>query len=186
MTKFFDLMIDIETGGLPPHGALLSIGAVFFDIHTQTLGPTFNRVIHAASSVKFGGVIDPGTFLWWLRQSDAARRTIAYGGETLDIVLADFTEWMKQTCRTEDVRPWANSPAFDLVIIDSAYRSVGQKKPWHFTNERDFRTVRNLHPEVKYDPADKGDGNHNALADAVFQAEHLFKIKNLYLTGQRA
>ena len=29
-----------------------------------------------------------------------------------------------------------------------------------------------------YDPSQKGEGAHNALADAVFQVEHLFKIKN--------
>lgn len=32
MTQFFDLMIDTETAGLPPTGALLSIGACFFDL----------------------------------------------------------------------------------------------------------------------------------------------------------
>lgn len=35
MTQFFDLMIDTETAGLPPTGALLSIGACFFDLHTH-------------------------------------------------------------------------------------------------------------------------------------------------------
>ena len=58
MTQFFDLMIDTETAGMPPTGALMSIGAVFFDLPTQTVGPTFNRTIHLASSVKHGGTID--------------------------------------------------------------------------------------------------------------------------------
>ena len=53
--QYFDLMIDVECAGLPPNGALLSIGAVFFDLHTQTLGPTFSRTINLASSVKHGG-----------------------------------------------------------------------------------------------------------------------------------
>ena len=31
---------------------------------------------------------------------------------------------------------------------------------------------------IEYNPAEKGTGNHNALADAQFQVQHLFKIAN--------
>ncbi|WP_278535032.1 3'-5' exonuclease [Delftia acidovorans] len=178
MTQFFDLMIDTETMGLPPTGALLSIGAVFFDLHTQSLGPTFNRTINLASSVKHGGTIDAGTVLWWLRQGDEARKAVAYGGEPIDLVLADFAAWIAQTCRHDDVRPWGNSSTFDLTIIGGAFQRLGMKAPWYFTNERDFRTVRNMFPHIEYDPGEKGAGAHNALADAQFQVAHLFKIKN--------
>ena len=43
---------------------------------------------------------------------------------------------------------------------------------------RCFRTVQNQYPQVVYDPSEKGEGAHNALTDAVFQVNHLFKIKN--------
>lgn len=178
MTQFFDLMIDIETGGLPPTGALFSIGAAFFDLHTCTLGPTFNRVIHLGSSVQHGGTIDPGTVLWWLRQSKEAQKSVAYNGEPIDLVLNDFSKWIAQTCRHEDVRPWGNGASFDLTIVGGAYQRLGLKTPWHFTNERCFRTVQNQYPQVVYDPSEKGEGAHNALTDAVFQVNHLFKIKN--------
>lgn len=178
MTQFFDIMLDTETAGLPPTGALLSIGAVFFDLHTCTLGPTFNRTIHLASSVKHGGTMDPGTFLWWLRQGDAARKAVAYGGEPLDLVLTDFSNWIAQHCRHADVRPWGNSSSFDLTIVGGAYKRLGMPAPWSYDNERCFRTLRNQYPGVEYDPGEKGDGAHNALADAVFQAQHLFKIRN--------
>lgn len=176
--KFFDLMCDTETAGLPPDGALMSIGAVFFDISTGTLGPTFNRTINLCSSAASGGVIEAGTVLWWLRQGDEARKAVAYGGESLELVLTDFAKWIAETCRVEDVRPWGNSSGFDMTIVGSAYKRLGMRAPWHFTNERCFRTVRNLYPAVVYDPGEKGAGAHNALADAIFQAEHLVKIKN--------
>lgn len=176
--QYFDLMIDVECAGLPPNGALLSIGAVFFDLHTQTLGPTFNRTINLASSVKHGGQMDPGTVLWWLRQGDEARKCVAYGGEDLPLVLGDFSDWIAKTCRHEDVRPWGNGASFDLTILNSAYRNLGAKAPWWFAQERCFRTVRNMYPQVEYNPGEKGDGAHNALSDAIFQAEFLFKIKN--------
>lgn len=35
-----------------------------------------------------------------------------------------------------------------------------------------------MYPQVEYNPDDKGVDAHNALADAIFQVRHLFKIKN--------
>ena len=156
----------------------MSIGAVFFDLHTQTLGPTFNRTIHLASSVKHGGTMDPGTVLWWLRQGDDARKAVAYGGEPLDLVLTDFSTWIAQTCRHEDVRPWGNGSSFDLTLIGGAYKRLGLTAPWYYVNERCFRSIRNQYPTIEYDPGQKGECAHNALSDAVFQAKHLFAIKN--------
>lgn len=173
---FFDLMIDVECAGLPPTGALLSIGAVFFDIATRTKGRTFLRTVHLATSVRDGGTIDPSTFVWWLGQSEEARNGVRFGGQDVRKVLQDFADWIAETCRHEDVRPWGNSNAFDLTIVGGAYDRAGMKKPWYWTNERDFRTVRNLYPGVEYDPSKKGDGAHNALADAAFQVDHLFAI----------
>lgn len=170
-------MIDTETAGKGPNGALLSIGAVFFNAQTCTLGPTFVRTIHLATAVRDGGVIDPSTFIWWLGQSDAARDAVRFGGQDIRVVLTEFSAWIAETCRVEDVRPWGNSAAFDLTKIGSAYQRADMQEPWYFTNERCFRTVRNMFPQVEYDPSEKGEGAHNALADAVFQAEHLFKIK---------
>lgn len=177
-TQFFDLMLDVESAGLPPTGALMSIGAVWFDLQTCTLGPTFNRTINLVSSVAHGGTIDAGTMLWWLRQGDAARKAVAYGGEPLELVLGDFSAWIAQTCRHEDVRPFGNSAAFDLTLVGGAYNRLGMKTPWGWSHERCFRTIRNMYPAIEYDVADKGDEAHNALADAIFQAEFLFKIKN--------
>ena len=118
----------------------------------------------------------PGEVL--MRQGDAARKAVAYGGEPLDLVLTEFSSWIAQTCRREDVRPWGNGASFDLTIVGSAYKRLGLQTPWHFTNERCFRTIRNQHPTVEYDTDEKGTGAHNVLIDAVFQAKHLFAIKN--------
>ncbi len=185
MNQFEDLMIDTETMGLPPNGALVTIGAVFFDLTTEKLGPTFYRKIHLATAVRDGGVMDPSTVLWWLRQPDAARQELCYGGEDIRLVLQDFSAWIKETCRHEDVRPWGNSNSFDLSIVGGACKRAEIATPWYWTNERDFRTTRNQYPKVEYDPSKKGDGAHNALADAVFQVEHLFEIKRWAVEQRR-
>lgn len=179
MSQFFDVQIDLETMGLPPTGAIVSIGAVFFDYTERKLGPKFQRNVHLATSVRHGGTMDAGTVLWWLGQSDEARK-VRFNGEDIVDVLNEFSDWISATCRVEDVRPWGNSASFDMTILETAYQRLGLKAPWYFGNVRDFRTVRNWHPRVEYNPADKGDEAHNALADAIFQAEHMFKIIDVY------
>lgn len=180
MAVTYDLMIDLETMGLPPDGALISIGAVFFDIPTQTVGPTFSRTIHLATSVRDGGKINAATVMWWLRQGDDARKSVAYGGADIHVVLKEFSEFIDGVCGKKTVRPWGNSASFDMGILGGAYQRSNLEVPWFWANERDFRTVQNLYSgAVKYDPSEKGDGAHDAAVDARFQVEHLFKIKRL-------
>lgn len=176
MNQFEDLMIDVECMGGPPDGALMQIGAVFFDMQACTLGPRFQQNIHLATSVREGGQMDAGTVLWWLGQSDEARK-VRFGGQDIKDVLREFKLWVAGACRFEDVRPWGNSASFDLSIVGGAYKRLGLEAPWYWTNERCFRTVRSRYPSVEYNPDEKGDMAHEALTDAIFQAEHLFKIK---------
>ena len=185
MNQFDDLMIDIETMGTAADSALVQIGAVFFNIPRRALGPTFLQTIHLATAVRDGGKIDPGTVLWWLGQGDAARKGIRFGGRDIRVVLQEFSDWIKETCRHEDVRVWGNSPTMDCTIPRTAYERAGMEVPWYWSHERDFRTVRNMNPKVEYNTDDKGDDAHNALVDAVFQAKHLFKIAD-YRSGKRA
>ena len=172
-----DLQIDVETMGMPPDGALLSIGAVFFDLQTCKLGPTFNQTINLATAVRDGGTLNPSTIMWWLGQSQEARDAVRFSAFDIRSVLTDFSAFIAEHSAHKSVRPWGNSSTFDLTIVGSAYKRSGITQPWHFTNERCFRTVRNMYPQVEYDYESKGTGAHNALADAIFQAEHLFKIK---------
>jgi hypothetical protein len=164
--------------GMPPTGALVSVGCCFFDLASETYGPTFERTIHLATAVRDGGTIDASTVLFWLGQPDKARDAIRWGGQDIRVVLQDLNDWIAQTCRHEDVRPWFNSPSFDGTILSGAYARAGIKRPWHYTKERDFRTVRAMYPSVEYDFESKGDDAHTALADAKFQIAHLLKIKN--------
>src|SRR5215469_8369876 len=165
-------MIDEETMGLPPNGALLSIGACFFDVATEQIGPTFHKTIHLATAVRDGGVMDPGTVLWWLDQSEAARKAVMFNGLDIRVVLADFSAFIAEHCPDGNVRPWGNGSTFDLTILSGAYTRSGIPTPWHWSKERCFRTVRNQYASVTYDPSEKGEGAHNALTDAIFQAEH--------------
>jgi exodeoxyribonuclease VIII len=170
-------MIDLETMGLPPAGAIVSIGACMFDLDRCEIGPKFKRNINLATAVRDGGVIDAGTVCWWLTQGDDARKSILIDNYDIRQVLTEFGEWIAQHSSVKDVRVWGNGAAFDLTVLNSAYRRSDIRTPWSFSRERCFRTVRNMYPAVVYDPEQKGDGAHDALTDAIFQAEHLFAIK---------
>jgi len=178
MTQWFDLMLDIETMGMPPNGALVGLGACFFDTQKCEIGPTFSRAVNLATSVRAGMQMDPGTVAWWLGQPDEARRAIIWSTHALDKALQDFNNFLAEHSRPRDLRVWGNAPTFDLQIMRSAYKAVSIDCPWHYTNERDFRTVRAMYPAVEYNPDEKGDGAHVAVDDAIFQARHLMKIKN--------
>ena len=175
--NFTTVMCDLETMGGHPNGAICSIGACFFDERTGTIGPTFQQTVHLATAVRDGGVMDASTVLFWLGQSEVARNGIRFGGDDIRLVLVRFSDWIKETCRHEDVRVYGNGATFDLSILRSAYERAGIVTPWHWSGERCFRTVRNRYPQVVYDPSEKGDDAHTALADAIFQAKHLFKIQ---------
>lgn len=176
--KWIDLMIDVECAGIGDRGALMSIGACFFSLEDCSIGPTFYRAINLATSVRDGGEIDPATMIFWLSQSQAARDAVRFSTADVRVVMQEFSDFIGEHSRHQDVRPYGNSAKFDLAKIEFACKAAGVKTPWFWTQERCFRTIRNLYPNVPYDPSQKGDDAHHALADAKFQAEHLFSIKN--------
>lgn len=177
-TKFDFCMIDLETMGGVPRGALVGLGAVLFDLPTCTLGPTFYRPVHLATSVDIGMEMDASTVLFWLKQSQEAREAIMFSLVDIRVALMNFTTWIEEHSDIETVKVYGNGATFDLTILGEAYKLAGIHRPWRWGNERCFRTIRNQYPQVVYDVNDKKGTAHNAVDDAIFQAEHLFKIKN--------
>lgn len=170
-------MIDIECCGTRSTAALMSIGCAFFDLKTFTVGPTFVKPIHLATSVRLGMKLEPEAVLFWLRQGDAARNAVAYNLMPVDMVLREFREYLDEHGAPGMTRVWGNSARFDMGILDTAYGLLGEEVPWKWTLELCFRTVRNLNPHVVYDPTQRESTHHNALDDALFQINHLFQIK---------
>lgn len=176
--KYDDCQIDLETMGLPPTGAIIGLGACFFDMQTCTIGPTFYRAVNLATAVRDGGTMTPSTVMWWLGQSQEARDAVRFSAIDIRTVLTEFAAFIAEHSDVKTVRPWGNGASFDLSLLNAAYLRSEIKTPWSPFRERCFRTVRNMYPQVEYNPDDKGTGAHNALLDATFQAQHLFAIKN--------
>jgi hypothetical protein len=166
-----NIMLDLETMGTSPDAAIISIGAVSFD--SARIKTRFYEVIDLDSCVDSGGVMDAATVLWWLTQSEASRKAITSEGCSLLTVLQKFNQWCKLVGGKEDLLLWGNGSDFDNVILTATYRRMGMALPWHYTNNRCYRTMKALYPYIKIIRAGT---KHNALNDAENQANHLIEI----------
>ena len=171
--KQFDVMLDLETMGTSSNAAIVAIGAVAFDIDAGTVGDRFYRVVDLGTSVAMGGEIDADTVLWWMQQSDEARAMFTRDSVPLSVALAEFEVWMSERGEMTGARVWGNGAAFDNVILSSAYRRSAIKQPWPHWNDRCYRTIKALYPDVKLERVGT---HHNAVDDAESQARHLIAM----------
>lgn len=176
------IMIDLETMGHGYDAAITAIGAVEFSLDTYLKDPSsggivyennirrsFYRVVDLNSSVREGGTMDASTVIWWMKQSEEARKMFEEPSVDIKKALKDFSEWIG-TKLESDV--WGNGATFDLVILESAYQRSGIAVPWGHRNERCYRTMNNT-VGAEIPSPERGTSLHNALEDAMSQAQHL-------------
>lgn len=172
-----NVMLDLETMGSGSDAAIIAIGAVEFDILSRSIGDGFYQIITLESSVSQGGVIDPATVLWWLKQSDQARAELQRPGIHIDDALNRFAVWLSNISsgQPQEVCIWGNGAAFDNAILASAYRRVEIPQPWKHWNDRCYRTIKAMHPHTKLQRLGT---HHNAQNDALSQTWHLIDMLN--------
>lgn len=165
-------MLDLETMGTGSNAAIISIGAVAFNPEGLITHAEFYQEINLQSTIDAGLEVDGNTVMWWLKQSEEARGAFAYndGANPLSLVLSQFSAWCNEW-EVEEV--WGNGAAFDNAKLSNAYTKVGINQPWKHWNDRCYRTVKNMYPEVKIERVGV---HHNALDDAKSQALHLISM----------
>ena len=140
-------MLDLETMGNSSNSAIVSIGAVEFDIETGHFGREFYERVNLQSCLDLRLHVDGSTVMWWMQQSDAARKQICMAGENLHSVLTKLGSFM---ALLGDFQIWGNGARFDIGILEDAYKADGfETMPWNFRNERDVRTLVSFAPKVK-------------------------------------
>lgn len=154
-----NIMIDLETLGTKPNSAILSIGAVYFD--KDGLGEEFYENIDLKTSLDNGFDIDASTVYWWLSQDKEAGKVL---GEYRTMVSAAINRI--HYFIHPDVKVWANSPSFDLVMLKNHFDKFSYETPWEFWNEMDVRTFLSITKAERVKPVVA----HNALEDAKAQA----------------
>jgi len=173
MGELRHLMVDIETMGTNPGCALLSIGAVEFDIETGATGREFYAPISLQSNSIIGLEYDADTILWWMNQSDDARKLIFSIDDkiTVNEALINFRFFLN----TIEYSLWGNSVRFDLGILAEAYNRAHIKIPWNTKKEMDVRTLVAFNPELKQNQKFEGI-LHNPIDDCKHQIKYCTEI----------
>jgi len=184
-TNLGHLMIDIESMGNKSRSAIVSIGAVEFDINTGETGREFYETISLQSSMDAGLYLNGSTILFWMGQSEKARREIIEAKDSLSKALFNFREFV-QSLNPSELKVWGNSARFDLGILEDAYIALKHKEvPWNFKNERDVRTLVGFAPEIKEKYKKEDIANlipngilHHPLTDCKLQILYCTEIWN--------
>ena len=175
-------MIDIETLGKGPNSVILSIGAVQFDIETGDILDEFYQVVNPQTCIDIGMEMDIDTILWWIKKDVAGSLLFEINENASDIETSLIALAMFVTFGEEDVRIWAKSPRFDIVILESAYKRCDIEYPWSYNRIMDLRTLMEIYDgdRPKFDIQGF---KHNALYDAKLQAKICSHIWNHFVGG---
>lgn len=180
LARFTHIMLDLETASNKRDAAILSIGAVEFDILSGEYKSEFYHSIKPMSALHYGGV-DGATLQWWMRQSEEAR---AVWNDPEAVVLKqavhEFKQWLLEI-KEGPIIIWSNGANFDGVVITNAFEAVREQTPWTFRYELCHRTmcfVSNIlfGTTFKEEYTDANQIQHNALSDAKFQVDVLSRI----------
>lgn len=186
-------MVDLETFGTNKEAPIITIGAVLFDPWRQDSGEAlyrraFLRRVTVESSLAACPKVDAATLQWWFTQPDEAIKqlvgddAIALRQALIDFRMYCFDRFPKgnelffegHSAYPQACMVWAKDPDFDCVILDHAYRAVGELNNWQFWQNRSVRTIQDLAwPEGQEQRPDFHAGvgvKHDARADAVSQA----------------
>lgn len=184
MTKYTDLMLDLETLGTGPGCVILSVAAVPFfksgqntDQHRQC----FHKNIDIESCLDIGLKIDPATLHWWVQKSTLFMK-LQQDTSALRGVLERLRVFIYTQC-TEDVRVWGKGPSFDQAILRYAFALYKLPLPWRYSRERDVRTYLCGYEQLlkKHLPFDGTE--HHPTDDAIHQIRSIHKVQSLVLTS---
>lgn len=165
-------MLDLETMGNGSNATIIAIGAVFFD--SENVTREFYVNVDRLSCEDRGMISDASTIKWWSEQSDDAKSALLDNQEDIVDALKMFELWLcGLPCKLSDIEMWGNGAMFDNTILGNAYKTCGMSIPWKFWNDRCYRTVKNMYPNVKLERVGT---HHNAVDDAKSQANHLISI----------
>ena len=176
-----DIMLDIETLDTAQSAVVMSIGAVVFDPHSKELGEKFyvEFTNDLGTQQRVGRTVSAATVTWWMQQGAAAKQIFADPapeGVRRVSTAQGLTEFASFIARNggEEAKLWGNGSDFDNVIVGSLFDSFGLAKPWSYSKNRCYRTMKRLFGE-NLKLTHQG-VHHNGLDDAITQAVHLQEI----------
>lgn len=177
MTRYTDIMIDLETLSTRSNAVIVSIGAVRFNLSDMDNwddlcdpGRSLYVDCDLATQLPPDFHICTNTLRWWMAQSAPARSIFANSvddgcNKALCINLARFMG--------DNVKVWGNGCNFDNPIIRNFFRFNDVEFPSPFYLDRDLRTLKDLgnSPLLELPVFASEDMAHNAVNDARLQVQ---------------
>lgn len=169
------IVVDLETMSTAPDAAIVSIGAVHINLDAMKVDlPVWYGTVDLSSSMAYGGRVDGSTIMWWLGQSEIARKTLSVTPVGLELALQSLRTWMLRWGSEKELRMWGYGADFDCSILANAFRSVSMPPPWEYRHARCLRTLkavlRDKLANIQYIGV-----AHNALDDAMHQGNVLIE-----------
>lgn len=177
------VMIDLETLGTVSGSVIVSIGACLFDIEKDYKANNladlndndlFEANIDIESSIEMGFTTDEDTLKWWSQQKSEVMEEFLKNTQPLTKVLNDFKLW----CENKNVKySWSHGAAFDIAMLEFAFKKCKLETPWKFWDVRDTRTTLWFAYGNELSKTDDFGDKHNALHDTLAQ---VFRIQKAY------
>lgn len=170
--SYLDLMLDLETFDSDPNATIIAIGAVAFDrdgwdtLATLRGAPerNFYTTVDTWEQGTHGRTMSADTVLWWMKQTEEARKHVTQPGLKLGPSLKLLTAFAQEHGIQ---RLWGYGATFDNVVIAQAYKAYGLKAPVPYRGHRCARTI--IADAGVQCPEDKDCVPHHALHDAQRQ-----------------
>lgn len=156
-----DVMLDLETMGRSPDGAIASMGAIRFEPEGDILEDPFYLPVRLEGQDAIGMTFNPETIIWWLQQPKEAQEAITRGDRVdLRSALTQFKNWYKGE------KVWCYGATFDHVILETAFRKTNIENPVSYRSQLCMRSIVALSTVERPSHGIQ----HNALHDAEAQA----------------
>ncbi len=181
------IMLDLEClDSYAQTAAIVSVGAVYFDLETYQLGETFylELSLHGMQEqLNKGRTLSLTTMQWWLGQTEEARK-VFWSNEHAKVCPTTMLHQFAGFCsKAPRVKVWGNGVDYDNICLRSLYELYNIKCPWGYSQNRCYRTFKNMHGDRAV--LQRVGAHHNALSDAETQALHLISMAEAVNTKKK-
>lgn len=195
------LFIDLETLATCPEASVLQMawvaGVIDPDIDGYLELGAQSYHFTQRSNIQAKRAVARTTVDWWTKDPERAEmfeKMKSMGTRdvrTLPELLSTDIKHLQDNYNFKNFQLWVNGAAFDIPILKSFYYHKASSEyrhvPWHYSQERDFRTLknqnRNLFDRARAEFLASGEDNdheHNALVDAY---RDLYVLAEFYNAG---
>ncbi len=173
-------MLDLECLNSNTDAAIISIGAVYFDLEKYEMGPELYLELSQDAiqeQLNLGRTWSLSTNIWWMQQCDDARKVWANSDFKVTNSEACFAIkefWEKYPIHGRNIQVWGNGSTYDNVCLQSYLRTFKKRIPWNYRGDLCYRTIKTLFGNRAV--LERVGTHHNGLDDAKTQALHLMNM----------